>query len=97
MNITRSMIKSIDIKASKLKVFNFVSNPMNWPKWAVINLQSVDYGSDGWFKMITRRGIGDLKLHLDKEMGIFDHTWKDLQASWIVPICIFCIDLLKFF
>ena len=58
---------------------------MNWPKWAVVNLQSVDYGSEGWFKMITRRGAGDLKLHLDKEMGIFDHTWKDLQASWIVP------------
>jgi hypothetical protein len=69
MNITRFIIKSVDIKASKLKVFNFVSNPMNWPKWAVVNLQSVDYGSDGWFKMVTRRGAGDLKLHLDKDLS----------------------------
>jgi hypothetical protein len=85
IRIARSIVKTADIKASKLKVFDFVSNPINWPKWAIVNLRSVEQGNNGWFKMVTRNGTGELKLHLNQEMGIFDHTWKDPQASWTVP------------
>lgn len=83
---SRSLVKFIDIKSPKSTVFSFLADPMNWPKWAVVNLTEVKNGSDGWFKMVTRRGTGDLKIHPQENLGILDHTWKDSQATWTVPM-----------
>lgn len=83
--ISRSVIKSIDIKSSFDKVYAYIVNPMNWPQWAIVNLRSIKPETNGWFKTITRFGEGKLKIHAQKELGIFDHTWEDSQASWTVP------------
>jgi hypothetical protein len=84
-NIARSVVKSVDIEASKTAVFAFLADPMNWPKWAVVNLKSIEQDGEGLFKMTTKHGVGNLKMYLNEELGIFDHTWSDSQASWTVP------------
>ena len=83
-DIARSAIKSVDIQARPDKVFAFLANPMNWPQYAVVNLRSVSPGQDGWFRAVTKFGEGALKVNAVKELGVFDHVWKDPQATWQV-------------
>ncbi len=85
VTVARSAIKSIDIRASFEKVFSFISNPLNWPQYAIINMKSVSPGADGWFNTVTKFGLGQIKMNAIRELGIFDHVWKDSQASWVVP------------
>lgn len=82
--IARSAIKSADIGASPEKVYAFLSNPLNWPQYAVVNLRSVSPGKDGWCKAVTKFGEGEIKVNGVKEFGILDHTWRDPQATWDV-------------
>jgi hypothetical protein len=82
--IARSAIKSVDIQAAPDKAYAFLSNPMNWPEYAVVNLRSVAPGQNGWFKAVTKFGEGELKVNGVKELGVFDHIWKDPQATWQV-------------
>lgn len=82
--ISRSAIKSTDIQAPPETVYAFLSDPMNWPQYAVVNLLSVSPGQDGWFKAVTKFGEGELKVNGVKELGLFDHVWKDPQATWQV-------------
>ena len=82
--IARSAIKSTDIQAPPEKVYEFLVDPMNWPQYAVVNLCSVSPGRDGWFKAVTKFGEGELKVNGVKELGLFDHVWKDPQATWQV-------------
>jgi hypothetical protein len=82
--IARSAMKSVDIQASPEKAFAFLANPMNWPQYAVVNLRSVSRGQDGWFHAVTKFGEGALKVRAVKELGVFDHVWKDPQATWQV-------------
>jgi hypothetical protein len=83
--LARSAMKSIDIRAPFEKAYSFVADPLNWPRFSIVNLRSVTPGDDGWFTTITRFGEGRLKLHAAKDFGIFDHTWKDAQACWTIP------------
>lgn len=85
IKIARSVVKHVDIRAPFEKVYAFISDPLNWPKYAIVNLRSVKSGKDEWFKTVTKFGEGELKMNLVKDLGIFDHTWKDPQASWTVP------------
>jgi hypothetical protein len=82
--IARSAIKSVDVQASSDKVFAFLANPLNCPQYAVVNLRSVSPGQDGWFHAVTKFGEGALKVNTVKELGVFDHVWKDPQATWQV-------------
>jgi hypothetical protein len=82
--IARSAIKSVDIEATPEKAFDFLSNPLNWPEYAIVNLRSVSPGKDGWFKAVTKFGEGEIKVSGVKEFGILDHIWKDPQAAWKV-------------
>lgn len=82
--IARSVIKSVDIAASPVKVYAFLSNALNWPQYAVVNLKSVSPGQDGWFKAVTKFGQGEIKINAVKELGVIDHVWKDPQATWKV-------------
>lgn len=82
--IARSTIKLVDIQAPREKVFTFLADPMNWPRYAVVNLRSVSPGKDGWFNAVTKFGEGQIKVNATEEFGILDHTWRDPQATWDV-------------
>jgi hypothetical protein len=57
---------------------------LNWPEYAAVNLRSVSPGQVGSFHAVTRFGEGALKVNAVKELGVFDHVWKDPQATWQV-------------
>lgn len=82
--IARSATKSADIAAPPDKAYAFLADPLNWPQYAVVNLRWVSRGQNGWFKAVTKFGEGELKINGVKELGLFDHVWKDPQASWQV-------------
>lgn len=82
--IARSAIKSIDIAAAPEKIYEFLLNPTNWPQWAVVNLKSVSPGRDGWCKAVTKFGEGEIKVEGVSDLGVFDHVWRDPQATWKV-------------
>lgn len=83
--ISSSMTKSVDMRVSPERAFEFLNNLENWPKWAVVNMKSVKRAADGWFDTETRYGKGQLKMLSNKALGLLDHVWKDPQASWTVP------------
>lgn len=82
--IARSAIKSMDIAAAPERIYEFLSDPVNWPQYAVVNLKSVSPGRDGWFKAVTKFGEGEIKVDGVKNLGVFDHIWRDPQATWKV-------------
>jgi ketosteroid isomerase-like protein len=84
--IARSTIKSVDIQTPLERAFGFLANPMNWPLYAEVNLRSVRPGDNGWYKIVSKYGEGEIKLSPVKELGICDHQWRDPQASWTVPL-----------
>jgi hypothetical protein len=83
--ISRSMTKSVDMRVSAERAFEFLNNLENWPKWAVVNMKSVKRAAEGWFDTETRFGKGQLRMLSNKGLGLLDHVWKDPQASWTVP------------
>jgi hypothetical protein len=102
MAIAKSVTKSIDINTDTRKTFQFLSEPLNWTKWAVVNLKSISKKEDNWYEIETRQGRGQLKMLADSTYGILDHLWKDPQASWIVPARIMqndtgCTFIMTFF
>ena len=50
----------------------------------MVNLRSVRPGENGSFNAVTKFGEGELKVNGVKEFGLFDHVWKDPQATWRV-------------
>lgn len=85
MSVRRSITKSVDLRVSQGRAFEYLSDPMNWPKWAVVNMKSVRPRIDGWYETETRQGNGQLKMMASKSHGLLDHMWKDPHASWTVP------------
>jgi hypothetical protein len=85
LKISRSITKSVDLLVTPERAFDFLNNPENWPKWAIVNMKAVKPASDGWYYTETRQGSGQLKMLSNKSLGLLDHVWKDLQTSWTVP------------
>lgn len=85
MKVSRSITKSVDLSVAPERAFAYLSDPMNWPRWAVVNMKSVRPRIDGWYETETRQGKGQLKMLANKALGLLDHVWKDPQASWTVP------------
>ena len=101
--ISRSITKSVDLRASVEEAFAFLSEASNWPKWAIVNMKSVKPAdADGWHETETRYGKGRLKMVSDRTFGVLDHLWRDPQASWTVPARVFangsgCTFVMTFF
>lgn len=83
-SIAKSNTKTIDISEHPTKVFEFLSNPLNWPKFAILNLRSIQTGKNGWYDIVSKNGQGKLRMLVNKEYGILDHIWEDTQATWKV-------------
>lgn len=84
MTLAKSITKNLDVAAKPKKVFDFLSNPLNWPQFAIVNLKSIQAGKDGWYDIVSKNGQGKLKMLANQEHGILDHIWKDSQATWTV-------------
>ncbi len=76
--------KSISIGAPVSKVFAFVSNLANWPKWAIANVVAVKPGSGEWWAMETRTGLGRIRIRPDEASGVLDYDLISSGVQWTV-------------
>lgn len=82
----RSVTKTVRIECSPKAAFDFLADIANWPRWAVVNVQSTTPTSDpGWWDMVTPHGKARLRMRADERHGILDHDFIDPLASWTVP------------
>lgn len=79
-----SITKSITINAPVSKVFAFLSNLANWPKWAVNNVVAVKPGSSDWWAMETRTGLGRIRITTDEASGALDYDLVSSGVQWSV-------------
>ncbi|WP_051926942.1 SRPBCC family protein [Streptomyces durhamensis] len=86
MSISPSVTKTVGIDRPWRQVFAFLADPANWPRWAVVNVRSIEPTDDpDWWRMSTPQGPARLRLRADAEYGILDHDFNDDTASWRVP------------
>ncbi len=76
--------KSIVIDAPVSKVFSFVANLANWPKWAIANVVAVKPGSGDWWAMETRTGLGRIRIRPDEASGVLDYDLISSGVQWSV-------------
>lgn len=83
--ISKAITKTVSINAPLNKVFTFLVDATNWPKWAVVNVKSIEEGDGEWFRMQTAFGWGKLRIRANREHGILDHDFDSPEAAWTVP------------
>jgi hypothetical protein len=84
------------------RVFAFLSNAANWPKWAIVNVKSVKPADDPWLDMETPAGMAKLRIRPNAEFGVLDHDFRAPDASWTVPARLVpngrgCVFMITFF
>lgn len=82
--VSSTLTKSISIDAPVSKVFTFVSNLANWPKWAIANVVAVKPGAGEWWAMETRTGLGRIRIKPDEASGILDYDLVSAGIQWSV-------------
>lgn len=82
--VSSSITKTISIEAPVSKVFTFVSNLANWPKWATANVVAVKPGAGEWWAMETRTGLGRLRIKPDEALGTLDYDMVVSGVQWAV-------------
>lgn len=97
-----SITKAISIDAPIDRVFSFLSDAANWPKWAIVNVKSVAPADGPWWSMETPAGMARLRLRPNAEFGILDHDFHAADASWTVPARVVpngsgCVFMITFF
>ena len=83
--VTMAITKTVSIARSPEAVFDFLANPANWPKWAVVSVQSAAPIEDGWWLIQTPLGAGKLRLKAQRDLGILDHDFVAPAVTWNVP------------
>lgn len=84
--MTITTTKTVNIKASSDKVWDYVNDLSKWAEWAIHNVQSVRQGENGFWLMDGPRGTSKVKMSSDKTTGILDHDFIDPgEGHWKVP------------
>lgn len=84
--MTEPVTKTIFVNCPASKLYRFLANAENWPRWAVHNILAVRPDGDGWWSMDTPRGPGRLRIRTGERQGIIDHEFIDAQGGrWDVP------------
>jgi hypothetical protein len=84
--MTEPVTKTVFMKCPAKKLFDFLANAENWPRWAIHNIQAVRPGSEGWWLLDTPRGPGRLRIGPNERTGVLDHEFIDAhEGRWLVP------------
>ena len=82
--VLESKTKSILINAPVSKVFAFVANLANWPKWAIQNIVAAKPGSGDWWATETRTGLGRIRIKPDEASGTLDYELLSAGVQWSI-------------
>ncbi len=86
MTMTEPVTKSVFVCCPAKRLFGFLANAENWPRYAIHNILAVRPGPDGYWLMDTPRGPGRLRIMADERTGVLDHEFIDAQEGrWLVP------------
>lgn len=81
-----TITKTINIKGSPDKVWDYVNDLSKWSEWAIHNVISVRQGENGFWLMDGPRGTSKVRMKSDKAIGILDHEFIDPgEGHWYVP------------
>lgn len=84
--MTTTQTKTINIKATPDKVWEYVSDLSKWAEWAIHNVNKVTRGKDNFWLMEGPRGISKVQMKPNKALGILDHDFIDPgEGHWTVP------------
>lgn len=97
-----AITKTISINAPQHRVFAFLADAANWPKWAIVNVKSIKPADGQWWDMETPAGMAKLRIRPNAEFGILDHDFNAPDASWTVPARLVpngsgCLFMITFF
>ncbi len=83
--MTNTITKTINIKVSPDKAWDYVNDLSKWADWAIHNVKSVRQGDNGFWLMDGPGGISSVKMNSDKTTGILDHDFIDPgEGHWKV-------------
>ena len=81
-----TVTKTVNIRTSPDKVWDFVSDLSQWKNWAIHNVYNSQPDDNGWWLMDGPRGTSKVKMHGNKTLGILDHEFIDPgEGHWVVP------------
>ena len=84
--MSEPVTKTVFVRCPVPKLFDFLADAGNWPRYAFHNILAVRPGTDGWWVMDTPRGIGRLRIEPDRRTGVLDHVFVDAgEGRWVVP------------
>lgn len=83
--LQHSVTKSVVIAAAPDKVFAYVADGGQWPKWASKAFKSAKPIKPGVWAIETAQGTAELTIKSDAASGVLDHTIKDGAATLHVP------------
>jgi hypothetical protein len=84
--MTEPVTKSVFVRCPAKRLFDFLANAENWPRYAVHNVLAIRPGHDGYWVVDTPRGPGRLRIMADERTGVLDHEFIDArEGRWIVP------------
>lgn len=84
--MTEPVTKTVFVKCPVKKLFDFLANAENWPRYAIHNVLAIRPDSGGWWLMDTPRGPGRLRIMPDERTGVLDHEFIDAsEGRWVVP------------
>ena len=83
--ILRAVTKTVSIDAPPPKVFAFLADASTWPRWAIVNVKSINKADGDWWEMQTPAGKARLRIRPQEHLGILDHDFVAPDAKWTVP------------
>jgi len=75
--MTHTSTRTVFIGCAPEVVFDFLVDPLNWPRYAVHSVKSVKPGKSGSWILETPRGEATLRLKANRELGVLDHEVVD--------------------
>src|SRR5213594_1596745 len=85
MILLRSVTKTVSIDAPVSKVFSFLADARNWPRWAIVNVKDITKGEGDWWHIQTPVGNARLRIRPQEQPGILDHDFFAPDTNWTVP------------
>jgi len=84
--LLKSRTLSVAINCDRKKVYEFVSNPENLPKWAKMFCRSIKKSNGGWI-VETPQGPVKVRFIRKNEFGILDHYVSPAPGvEFLVPM-----------